>query len=73
MAARRTRGDAAGPWPPRAPEARWPAPERHARWIDSEKPRDEPRESPPNLIWWILGAVLILAVLSVMIRMFLVL
>jgi len=72
MAARRAEDDA-GPWPPRPPEARRPAPERHARWTDPEKPRDEPRESPPNLIWWILGAILILAVLSVMIRMFLVL
>lgn len=63
-------------WPPRAPEAKpsqSPAPERHARWIDAENRGDEPREAVPNLIWWILAGILILAVVSVMIRMFLVL
>lgn len=63
-------------WPPRAPEAKPPppaAPERHARWIDADNRGDEPREAAPNLIWWILAVILVLAVISVMIRTFLVL
>ena len=69
--------DAHRNWPPPAPPAkrrgRKPRPpERHARWIDREHTEDEPREDSPQLLWWVLGALLAFAVLSVMIRMFLV-
>ncbi len=62
-------------WPPPAPGShrrRRPL-ERHARWIDAKNRRDEPREGTPPLLWWILGALLLFGVLSVMVRMFLVL
>lgn len=69
--------DAHRNWPPPAPPAKRRArksrpPERHARWIDHEHTEDEPREDSPQLLWWVLGALLAFAVLSVMIRMFLV-
>lgn len=58
---------------PRAAE-RTPEPLlRHARWIDRDHTAEEPREESPKLLWWILGGILIFAVFSVMIRMFLVL
>lgn len=63
-------------WPPPAPDsprARRKPPERHARWIDHENRADEPREDAPRLLWWILGALLLFGVFSVLIRMFLVL
>lgn len=64
-------------WPPPAPDSpharrRRPPPERHARWIDHEDRANEPREDAPRLLWWILGALLIFGVFSVLIRMFLV-
>lgn len=64
-----------GDWPPPAPGARKRRrpPERHARWIDAENRGSEPREGTPPLLWWILGALLLFGVLSVMVRMFLVL
>ena len=72
---RRVEGKA---WPPPPPDSlrsrrRRPPPERHARWIDHEHRGDEPREEAPRLLWWILGALLIFGVFSVLIRMFLVL
>ena len=48
-------------------------PERHARWIDRERTKEEPREESPKVLWWILAGILVFAVFSVMIRMFLVL
>ena len=62
-------------WPPPAPGARKRRrpPERHARWIDAENRQDEPREGTPPLLWWVLGALLLFGVLSVLVRMFLVL
>lgn len=65
-------------WPPPAPDSpnarrRRAPPERHARWIDRSNPGQEPREDAPKLLWWILGALLIFGVFSVLIRMFLVL
>ena len=62
-------------WPPPAPGARRRRrpPERHAHWIDAENRRDEPREGTPPLLWWVLGALLLFGVLSVLVRMFLVL
>ena len=65
-----------GNWPPPAPgspRARHKPPERHARWIDHDNHADEPREDAPRLLGWILGALLIFGVFSVLIRMFLVL
>ncbi len=64
-------------WPPPAPDSprarrRRPPPERHARWIDPNDRANEPREDAPRLLWWILGALLIFGVFSVLIRMFLV-
>ena len=68
-------------WPPpppasgrrgAAPRRRFRPPERHAHWVDRDHVEDEPREDAPNLLWWVLGALLAFAVLSVMIRMFLV-
>ena len=63
-------------WPPPAPDSprarRRPPPERHARWIDPTDRANEPREDAPPLLWWILGALLMFGVLSVLIRMFLV-
>ncbi len=64
-------------WPPPAPDSprarrRRPPPERHARWIDHENRADEPREDAPRMLWWILAALLIFGVFSVLIRMFLV-
>jgi len=65
-------------WPPPAPDSpatrrRRPPPERHAHWIDHDNRADEPREDAPRLLLWILGALLIFGVFSVLIRMFLVL
>ncbi len=66
-----------GRWPPPAPGSpparRRPPPERHARWIDPSNRAEEPREDAPRLLWWILAALLIFGVCSVLIRMFLVL
>lgn len=67
-------------WPPppaseqraERPRRRFRPPERHAHWVDRDHVEDEPREDAPNLLWWVLGALLAFAVLSVMIRMFLV-
>ena len=63
-------------WPPPAPDSpqarRRPPPERHARWIDHTDRANEPREDAPRLLWWILGALLLFGVFSVLIRMFLV-
>lgn len=64
-------------WPPPAPDSpharrRRPPPERHARWIDHTDRANEPREEAPRLLWWILAALLIFGVFSVLIRMFLV-
>ena len=64
-------------WPPPAPDSpgarrRRPPPERHAHWIDHENPADEPREAAPKLLWWILAALLLFGVFSVLIRMLLV-
>ena len=64
-------------WPPPAPDSprarrRRPPPERHARWIDPGNRADEPREEAPKLLWWILGALLLFGVFSVLIRVFLV-
>ncbi len=62
-------------WPPPAPDSpqsrRRRPPERHARWIDPNDRANEPREEAPRLLWWILGALLIFGVFSVLIRMFL--
>ncbi|MYA02782.1 MAG: hypothetical protein F4038_00815 [Chloroflexi bacterium] len=71
-------GNSGDLWPPPAPDSpatrrRRPPPERHAHWIDHENRADEPREDAPRLLWWILGALLIFGVFSVLIRMFLVL
>ncbi len=65
-------------WPPPAPDSpgarrRRPPPERHARWIDHSKRGEEPREDAPRMLWWILAALLVFGVFSVLIRMFLVL
>ncbi len=61
-------------WPPPPAVRRTSTPpQRHARWVDREHTADEPREDSPKLLWWVLGGILIFAVFSVMIRMFLVL
>ncbi len=60
-------------WPPPPARRRSEPPQRHARWIDRERTGDEPREDSPKLLWWILAGILVFAVFSVMIRMFLVL
>lgn len=71
------RGSPPDAWPPPAPDSprarRRKPPERHARWIDHENRADEPREDAPRLLWWILGALLLFGVFSVLLRMFLVL
>ncbi len=71
------RGSPSNAWPPPAPDSprarRRKPPERHARWIDHENRADEPREDAPRLLWWVLGALLLFGVFSVLIRMFLVL
>ena len=59
--------------PPPAVQRTSTPPQRHARWVDREHTADEPREDSPKLLWWVLGGILIFAVFSVMIRMFLVL